>query len=211
LKLQLALDMVDTPTAERIVDQIYDVIDIVEIGTPMIIREGVRPVERIKEKYPNLTILADTKIVDGGEIESRYAFDAGADIVTVLGVAPEETICAVVDVANTYGRKCMADMLCISDIVENAVRLENLGVNYVCLHTAKDEQTKKNAPLDELSLLKGHLKQAKTAIAGGVNLNTIQSIIAIGAEIVVVGSALTNAPDLRKAVLEMKAAIVRSR
>lgn len=207
MKLQLALDLVEPSTAEEMVDQIHDLIDIVEIGTPMIIHYGVLPVRRIKDRYPDLTILADTKIVDGGKIESQYAFDAGADIVTVLGIAPFETICAVVESANKYGRKCMADMLCISDIVDKAVILENLGVHFICLHTPKDEQKKKNAPLKELRIVKGHLKHAKTAIAGGVNLNTIRSIVEIGSDIVIVGSALTNASDLRKAVIEMKAAI----
>jgi len=208
LQLQIAFDTFDSQTVESMVDQIFDVVDIIEIGTPMIIHEGVRPVERIKRKYPCLTLLADTKIMDGGEIEARYAFDAGADIVTVLGLAPYETVSAVVDVANSYGRKCMADMLCTQQIVKKAVKLVDLGVNYICLHTAKDEQTKKKAPLEELRDVKGHLKRSQIAIAGGVNLDILPSIIEIGAEIVVVGSALTNAPDLRKAVLEMKAAIM---
>ncbi|MEA3327092.1 MAG: 3-hexulose-6-phosphate synthase [Chloroflexota bacterium] len=207
MKLQIAIDMVDTTTAIKMVDQIYDVIDIVEIGTPMIIHEGVLPVERLKAKYPDLTILADTKIVDGGDIEASYAYDAGADIVTVLAMAPKETIRAVVETACVYGRMCMADMLCVKDTVERAVELEELGVDYICLHTAKDEQHTKKAPLDDLKKVNGYLTRAKTAVAGGICLKTTQSIVAIGADIVVVGSALTKAPDLREAVLKMKAAI----
>jgi len=207
MKLQIAIDMVDTTTAVKMVDQIYDVIDIVEIGTPMIIHEGVLAVERLKNKYPDLTILADTKIVDGGGIEAGYAYAAGADIVTVLAMAPNETIRAVVETASIYGRKCMTDMLCVKDIVEKAVELEKLDVDYICLHTAKDEQNTKNAPLDDLKKVKGYLTRAKTAVAGGISLKTIPSIVAIGADIVVAGSALTEAPDLRGAVLEMKAAL----
>jgi len=44
-------------------------------------------------------LLADTKIVDGGEIEAADAFAAGANIVTVLGVAEDETIRGVVRAA----------------------------------------------------------------------------------------------------------------
>ena len=207
MKLQIAIDMVDTTTAVKMVDQIYDVIDIVEIGTPMIIHEGVLPVVRIKNKYPDLSILADTKIVDGGGIEAGYAYDAGADIVTVLAISPNATIHAVVETASIYGRKCMADMLCVKDIIEKSIELEEFGVDYICLHTAKDEQNIRKPPIDDLKKVKGYLTRAKIAVAGGISLMTIQSIAAIGADIVVSGNALTKAPDLREAVLEMKAAI----
>ena len=41
---------------------------------------------------PTATLLADLKIVDAGELEAQIGFDAGADIVTVLGVAHDVTI-----------------------------------------------------------------------------------------------------------------------
>ena len=42
---------------------------------------------------------ADLKIMDAGEHEANLAFNAGADIVTVLGVAHDETIRGVVRAA----------------------------------------------------------------------------------------------------------------
>jgi 3-hexulose-6-phosphate synthase len=74
MKLQIAIDMVNAETALKMVKEIQDVIDIVEVGTPMIVREGMFPVRLIKEKFPKVTVLADAKIVDGGDIESEDAF-----------------------------------------------------------------------------------------------------------------------------------------
>jgi len=46
--LQLSMDLIRTPEALKMVEQIHDVIDIVEIGTPMIVREGMAPVMEIR-------------------------------------------------------------------------------------------------------------------------------------------------------------------
>ncbi len=85
MMLQLALDTVGLKDAKHLLHEVRDVVDIVEIGTPLIIKEGVGAVRKIKNIFPFLKILADLKIADGGYYESQLAFEAGADIVTVLG------------------------------------------------------------------------------------------------------------------------------
>lgn len=207
MKLQIAIDMVDTSIAVNMVAEIYDVIDIVEIGTPMIMLEGMKPVNFLREIYPNLTILADTKIIDGGDIEARYAFDAGADLVTVIGIAPDDTIQAVVKTAHEHDGLCVADMLCCTDMINRSIELMKIGVDYICLHTAKDEQNSKKAPLDDLFEVKKRLPEIKTAIAGGVNFKNIHSITKAHPDIVAVGSALTEAENLREAVINMTSII----
>lgn len=207
MKLQLSMDMVRTAAALDMVEKVHDVIDIVEVGTPMIVREGMAPVMAIREKYPQAVILADTKIVDGGEIEAADAFEAGADIVTVLGVAEDETIHGVVRAAKKFGGKIMVDLLCVPDIPERAAQLDGMGVDYICVHTAVDVQKTGRSPYHDLALLHPVLKRAKTALAGGVSLASIPLFRELEPEIVVVGGALTRQPDIRKAVVEMQAAL----
>ena len=148
MKLQIAIDRVRVETALKMVEEIHDIIDIVEVGTPMIMREGMLPVRMIKEKYPGLVVLADTKIVDGGDIESEDAFEAGADIVTVLAVSADATIRAVVNTARKHGKKAMADMISVEDVAKRAVELDQLDLDYICLHTAVDVQNTGKTPLD---------------------------------------------------------------
>jgi 3-hexulose-6-phosphate synthase len=207
MKLQIAIDSVRVETALKMVEEIHDIIDIVEVGTPMIMREGMLPVRMIKEKYPGLVVLADTKIVDGGDIESEDAYEAGADIVTVLAVSADATIRAVVNTARKHGKKAMADMISVEDVAKRAVELDQLDLDYICLHTAVDVQNTGKTPLDELIRVMTVLKTAKAAVAGGINMKTIYATIKIGPEIVVVGGALTKAPDLRAAVIEMQKVI----
>jgi len=207
MKLQIAIDMVNAETALKMVKEIHDIIDIVEVGTPMIVREGMFPVRLIKEKYPNVVVLADAKIVDGGDIESADAFEAGADIVTVLGVADDATVQAVVNTAKKFGKKVMADMICIEDVKKRAIELDAMGVDYICLHTAVDVQSTGKTPFDELAQVMTVIKNAKPAVAGGINMSTIPLAKKYGADIVVAGGALTKAADLRAAVTEMENAI----
>lgn len=72
------------------------------------------------------------------------------------------------------------------------------------MHTAFDvQQTGKN-PLDELMIVNRAITHAKSAVAGGVKLATIDAIASEGAAVVVVGGAICNAKDRAAAAKEMK-------
>lgn len=58
----------------------------------MIIREGMVPVREIKKRFPELTVLADTKIADAEAYECGDVVEAGADIMTVLAVCDMATV-----------------------------------------------------------------------------------------------------------------------
>ena len=96
MQLQLALDLVDIEEARQILHETGSAVDIIEIGTPFVLRDGIIPVSTISREYPSHTVLADFKIMDGGGYEAKLAFDAGADIVTVLAAAEDITIKSVV-------------------------------------------------------------------------------------------------------------------
>lgn len=207
MKLQIAIDLATTEKAVEMVSLIHDVIDIVEVGTPLIMREGMHPVRTLKAMFPGVTILADTKIVDGGDIEAGDAFDAGADIVTVLAVADDATLDAVVGAARKVGREVMADMICVPRQARRAADLDKMGIDYVCVHTGVDVQARGVSPLHDLDEVKGVLQKSKVAVAGGISMKTIQAVKIIGPDVVVAGGSLTRAADLRAAVIEMKNAI----
>jgi 3-hexulose-6-phosphate synthase len=204
MKLQLALDMFDIPQSIEILKGLADVIDIVEIGTPMIIREGVHAVKKVKDAFPDLTVLADLKIMDGGGIEAASAFDAGADIVTVLSVAENATIKEVVKTAKKYGKQVMADMIAVRDLAARSKELDQFGLDYLCVHTAFDVQNTGKNPLDELKVLNSTVKNTKTAVAGGIKLSTLRETAGEDPEIIVVGGGISNQADKRAAAIEMK-------
>lgn len=207
MKLQIAIDLASSTQVLEMVEKIHDIIDIVEVGTPMIIREGMVPVKLIKEKYPHVIVLADTKIVDGGDIECTDACKAGADIVTVLALADNETVKAVIETAHKYGRKVMADLICITDIAKRSKELQAMGIDLISVHTAVDVQCQGKTPLEDLKELASVVPASICAVAGGVNMKTIARYKAENPAVIIAGSALTNKKDLRLAVVAMKTAI----
>ena len=111
MKLQVAFDIQQSDEVLELVEVNGDLIDIVEIGTPLIMKEGLKSVQKIKKVYPNQTVLADLKIMDAGSLEAQIGFDAGADIVSVLGLASKKTLTSVKNTAVKNGRKVMVDMI----------------------------------------------------------------------------------------------------
>ena len=204
MKLQIALDTATSKTIMEIVEKVADVVDIVEVGTPMVINEGVTAVRMIKDRYPQLTVLADTKIVDGARIECQYAVDAGADIITVLAFADDATIKAAAETAHANGRKLMADLLGVIDIKARALQLKNLGADYIAVHTGVDVQAQGRTPYKDLTELINAVPAEMCAVAGGVNLETIEQYAALQPAIIIAGGALCNAPDIREAAIRMK-------
>lgn len=204
MKLQLALDLVDCQAAKAILSKVHDLIDIVEIGTPFLLKEGVRAITEIKNAYPSLEVLADVKIMDGGDYEARLAYAAGADIVTVLGAAASVTIQNVVKTARACQKSVLVDMIAVEPLEERAMQIDQFGVDYICVHTGTDVQAQGKGPLDELQRVSAIIRNARIAVAGGINRETLPQILPYQPEIVIVGGAITAKADKRQAVLAIK-------
>lgn len=204
MKLQLALDLVNIPEAKEAVKEVQEYIDIVEIGTPVVINEGLRAVKEIKEAFPNLDVLADLKIMDAGAYEVMKASEAGADIITVLGATDDSTIRGAVEEARKHGKKILVDMINVKNLEERAREVDALGVDYICVHTGYDLQAEGENSFEQLRMIKNVVKNAKTAIAGGIKLATLPEVIEASPDLVIVGGGITGQADKRAAAAEMK-------
>ena len=70
---------------------------IVEVGTPLSLMYGIEAVRKVKERYPELVVLDDIKLCDGGKRSSHACLSKGADMITVLGISDKATIQAGVE------------------------------------------------------------------------------------------------------------------
>ncbi|MEK0314850.1 3-hexulose-6-phosphate synthase [Cohnella sp. 56] len=204
MELQLALDLVDIPGAKQVVAEVAEYIDVVEIGTPVVINEGLRAVKEIKAAFPSLRVLADLKIMDAGGYEVMKASEAGADIITVLGASDDSTIRGAVEEARKQNKKIMVDMINVKDIEGRAQEIDALGVDYICVHSGYDHQAAGKNSFEELTAIKRVVKQAKTAIAGGIKLDTLPEVIKAQPDLVIVGGGITGEADKKAAAAEMK-------
>jgi 3-hexulose-6-phosphate synthase len=205
MKLQLALDVLQVEEAKAVLAEVADVVDIIEIGTPLLAQAGLQAVSEIKEIYPEVEVLADLKIIDAGKLSAQIAFEAGADLVTVLGLANDVTIQAVVDQARQYEKQVIVDLIAVADVQHRARALDALGVDYIRVHTGLDRQGQGGHPLEELQLVRvTPLQTAKLAVAGGIKPGTLPQVVAHQPDIVIVGGYITGHPDQRKAALAIK-------
>ena len=68
--LQVALDFVDLSRAMKCAEEsVKGGVDWLEAGTPLIKSEGLNAVRKLRERFPDKTIIADMKIMDAGRTE----------------------------------------------------------------------------------------------------------------------------------------------
>ena len=204
MKLQVSFDRVDLESAFPLLEKLYDVADIIEIGTPFIFREGMRAIGEIRKKYPDLILLADMKIMDGGNKNASMAFDSGADIVTVLAVANDSTLEEALKAGQKYHKEIFVDMIAVKNLVERVKETDQMGVDYIGVHTGVDLQATGKTPVEQLGELVLAVKKAKTAVAGGITVNMLPGIAVLKPEIVICGQSILSCADPRGAALEIK-------
>ncbi|WP_195854135.1 3-hexulose-6-phosphate synthase [Aerococcus tenax] len=204
MKLQLAIDELSLDEAVEALKGLHEIVDIIEIGTPMVIREGLKAVNKLKELYPHNEVLCDAKMMDGGAFESNLIFDAGADYTTVLGVTDNITIKSCVEEAHKHGKEIMVDMICVEDFESRVRTLEELNVDIIAVHTGTDQQALGRTPLEDLKELKKYVKNAKIAVAGGINIDTINDYVALDPDIIIVGGGILHSDNPSETAKKLK-------
>jgi 3-hexulose-6-phosphate synthase len=198
VKLQLALDTLDSDHAMELAQRASLFVDIIEAGTPLIKSVGIRIVTRLKEAHPDKLILADLKSSDVGAYEANMAFRAGADIVTVQGITTLATIAEVQREADKWGRQAELDMTGVIDPVERARECMAVGVKLVLYHRSIDEETTRGVAWDEKAVQTVRSLcdlGLEVAIAGGVDASVLPLMQSVPLYSVVIGRGITAQPD----------------
>lgn len=191
--LQVALDFVNGEEgAKAVAEQVSSWIDIIEVGTPLIMECGLSAVRELKKAFPDKLVLADLKIADAGFQEAAAAFREGADIVTVLAVTEDSTIENTIKAAKEYGGQIMVDMLAVRNLPERLAEIDKMGADYVCLHTSKDLQKLDSDASKAFEMLRQYVKQANLAIAGGIGEATVSHYAEICPDVIIVGEGIVN-------------------
>ena len=198
MKLQLAYDLGTYEELYPFMEEIEEAVDIIEIGTPVILREGVSQIENVKKRFPDKLIFADLKIMDAGKLEADIGFQAGADMVSVLGLASKKTIEAAKNSAIQWNRKIMIDMINLEDPIRKWA--DFMEMDYVCLHTAHDDVTDGENSLEMVEKFHETHGGQQISVAGGIDPEKIRNLKSCQPEILVVGSYITTAFDPSKAV-----------
>ena len=205
-KLQVAIDLLTTEAALELASKVAPYVDIIELGTPLIKAEGLKVITAMKSAHPDKLVFADMKTPDAGALEAEMAFNAGADLVTVMGAVDDATIKGAIETAKRLGKQVVVDTIGVQDRVKRAKEVTEFGVAFVELHAGLDEQALPGYSVQTL-INEGIQAKVPFSVAGGVNINTIKDVVAAGAEVVVAGGAIYGAEDPAAAAKALKEAI----
>ena len=202
--LQVALDLINGNRAIQIAKEALEGgADWLEAGTPLIKAEGM---EIIRQLSGLGKVVADMKTMDVGAVEAEMAAKAGASVISILGLASDETIEEVVKAARRYGIEVMVDLIGVKNVERRAEEVEKLGADYICVHTAIDEQMIGKSAFGELEKV-AKVCSIPVAVAGGINSETAGEAVRKGASIIIVGGAIIKAEDVKKATQDIKKAM----
>ncbi|MEM3386843.1 MAG: bifunctional 5,6,7,8-tetrahydromethanopterin hydro-lyase/3-hexulose-6-phosphate synthase [Nitrososphaerales archaeon] len=193
--LEVALDIPDWRRVEAIIKALprSDAI-VLEAGTPLIKRYGVEVIQKIHQLRPESVVIADMKTLDVGNIEARMAGDATADVVGFSALAPIKTIERFIDECKKIGTLSLMDTINVPNPIEVLKKLK-VKPDIVEIHRAID--------VEDEAYAWGNIKEIREvcgkvliAVAGGIRLESVEAALKAGADILVVGRAITAAKDV---------------
>ena len=196
LLIQIALDF---PTIEQAIASarlgVQAGVDILEVGTPLIVAQGAATIGQLKKAFPNYPVLADYKTMDSGGKNTHLTHTQNGQYMTVCGNAPDETVKAAVTASKETGVKVVVDLIGCKSVRDRAAQCESWGVDMLYLHYGAD-QRRADDTQDSTQWLDEVMKAVKIPVGVGT-FAPADAIVAVkkGATLVAIGHPVISAPD----------------
>ena len=192
--LQVALDLPDGNAALAFAYAIREYVDIFDIGTLLLKKEGAEIIRIFKDAFPTKLIYADTKTLDLGLFEARLVFDAGADMMSVCGVAADRTIDLALREGRLRQKEVVIDLIGLEASYRQIKRLSYFQPDYLMIHTGVDEWHNENTLFQKVEII-AQFCPIPLAFSGGIQLDDIPYLLVFHPAILVIGSAISTASD----------------
>jgi 3-hexulose-6-phosphate synthase len=208
-QLQVALDYISLPPALVMAALVAPEVDIIEIGTPLCKAAGLEAIRAIREICPDKLILADFKTPDVGGIEAAMAFDAGADMITVIGGAAIATVKQALAVANERGKEMLMELTGVRDILARAAEWRQIGVDRIVYHREWDSQDAgREWSVSDKDIIRQLIKMGyKVTITGGITPDLLPFFADLQAAVLICGRSIREQPDPRASARQIRQAI----
>jgi len=202
--LQIALDI---PSLERTKEIIRVLPEsdriILEVGTPLIKKYGVKVIRELRELAKDMFIIADLKTLDVGKVEVDLAFEETADGVVAAGVAAKEVLDGFIYEAKRLGIYAVVDLMEVEDPIRKLKSLKRLP-DVILLHRAIDVEKVGRHRLEFIRKLREAFPGERflIAIAGGITPEVAKDALDKGADVIIAGRYITQSKDVRRSVRE---------
>ena len=207
--LQAALDYISLPPALAMALQIAPEVDILELGTPLCKAAGLEAIRSIREVLPDKIILADLKTPDVGGLEAKMAFDAGADMMTVIGGAALATVAQALEVARQENKEMLMELTGVRDIIARAKEWREIGVERMVYHRGWDEEAAAREWTDEDKKVVRQLIDMgfHITVTGGITVELLPFFQDLPVSIIIAGRAIHQAKEPRASAHQFRSTI----
>jgi len=204
--LQIAMDYTSLSKALVMASLVAPEVDIIEIGTPLCKAAGVEAIRAMREICPDKLILADFKTPDVGGLEATMAFDAGADMLTVIGGAAIPTVEQALAVARKRGKEMLMELTGVRDILARATEWRKLGVDRIVYHREWDAQSagREWTEADKDIIRKLIDMGYKVTITGGMTIDLLPFFADLPVSVLICGRHIREAADPRAVAHQMR-------
>lgn len=196
--VQISLDLTNIEEAlETAAIAVEAGVDWIEVGTPLLLAEGLHAVRGLRSAFPKTPIVVDLKTMDGGYLEAEMMAKAGADAVVVMSRAHDATITRVVKAGADFGVLVMGDDLGEPDRVGSVRRMTELGVGAIIHHVGFDHRGENPGTPSPLALLPEIVAATHLPVqaVGGLSMEQATTCPELGAPLVVFGAPLAISAD----------------
>lgn len=193
MKLQISFDMHDLDKALAIGDEISNYADILEVGTLLLYKHGIKAIEKFREAFPKKIILVDSKIVDRGKETVTLLSQAGANWITVMAGTGKDVIHNACTTADKFNVQVMLDLLDSSSLGQSALEAKNLGASALLFHQPHDEQESLTF-LDKWDMVKGNTP-LPIFVSGKIRRETVEQILSVKPSGLVIGKSIVEAEN----------------
>lgn len=194
--VQLALDFVNLEEALAMAKiGIEAGVDWLEIGTPLIVAQGLSPIGAMVRAFPGRTVLADYKTMDSGGKNVHRTRDQGGHYMTVCAAAPDETIRSAVAAGKQTGIGVVADTIGVKYQAARARQCAEWGVDMIYVHFGADQRAE-NGTQDGVQWLEEVVSAVSIPVGVGCfGVDDAVRAVGKGASLVAIGHPVISGPD----------------
>jgi 3-hexulose-6-phosphate synthase/6-phospho-3-hexuloisomerase len=206
--IQIALDYATVEEALAMAKIGVDAgVNWLEVGTPLIISQGLAPIGEMVRAFPDIPVLADYKTMDSGGKNVLRTKLQGGHLMTVCANAPDETIRSAVAASKETGVWVVADTIGVKQQAARAAQCAAWGVHMIYLHYGADQRAA-DASQDSTQWLDEIVSAVSIPVGVGCfGVEDAVRAVKRGAELVAIGHPLISSADPLKELRQFVQAV----
>src|SRR5882757_9654943 len=115
-------------------------VDWLEIGTPLIVSQGVAPIGKMVRAHQDFPVLADYKTMDSCWKNVQRTADQGGHVMTVCANSPDETVKSAIAESKSNGVWVVVDTIGVKNQAARARQCAEWGVDMIYVHYGADQR-----------------------------------------------------------------------